>query len=110
MPEKKKTSTSPKPGSGATSRPKEAPEGGSAVILPPSDVDATVPVPFAQRVSQRRSLARAEARLDLVLERLAAAKESSDRQNPIDTAHAEALFDLVWDAQEDIAAVLRPGR
>ena len=48
-------------------------------------------------------LSRASARLDLVLERLVRAKDATPENFfPIEMADAEALFQLVWDAQEDL--------
>ena len=46
-------------------------------------------------------LARATARLDLVASRLALAKNVAEPM-PIEPADAEALYDLVWRAQEDL--------
>lgn len=46
-------------------------------------------------------LARATARLDLVASRLALAKNVAEPM-PIEPADAEALYELVWRAQEDL--------
>lgn len=48
-------------------------------------------------------LSRARARLDLVLERLSAAKDANPKNFcPIEPADAEALYGLVFTAEEDL--------
>ncbi len=53
---------------------------------------------------------RAKARLELVLSRLGQAKDQGNGQAPIEPAHAEALFGLVWASIEDLDEMGRTER
>lgn len=54
-------------------------------------------------------LDRAKARLDLLVDRLAKAKDTAEPM-PIDAGHAAALYSLAWDAIEDLNELTRPPR